>query len=262
MQKARSSDTSEIAYEVIGQGPPLLLVGGAFCDHRARSAGKPLALELAESFSVYCFDRRGRGQSTNTEPYSVAREVEDIAALIAVAGGSAAVYGHSSGAVLAFEAAGAGLPISKLALYEPPIVLAELRPLPPADFATQLDGLVASDKRSEACELFLTKAVLVPPPVVAGMKGAAVWGNLQALAHTLSYDARITADAVGLLARAYAVQTPALVIEGQKSPAWMRGGVERLARALPKARYASLAEQDHDVNVKVLAPLLREFLAS
>lgn len=262
MQKVRSADGTEIAFEIIGRGPPLVLLGGAFCDHRARTAGKPLALELAQSYAVFCVDRRGRGQSTDTAPYAAAREVEDVAALIAAAGGSARVYGHSSGAVLAFEAAAAGLAVEKLALYEPPLVLAELRPLLPLDFAARLTALIAEGKRSEACETFLTKAVGAPSQVVEQMKAAPVWANLQALAHTLSYDAQLTADAASLVARAASVRTPSLVIDGQKSSAWMRGGVERLARALPNARHLSFPDQDHDVSATVLAPVLLDFFAS
>jgi pimeloyl-ACP methyl ester carboxylesterase len=259
MQKARSADGTEIAFEKLGDGPPLILIGGAFCDHRARTAGKPLAAELAASFSVYCIDRRGRGQSGDTGPYSVSREVEDIAALISEAGGSAHIYGHSSGAVLAFEAAAAGLPVNKLALYEPPIVLEELRPLPPAGFAAELARLAASGQRGEACELFLTRAVALPVAIVARMKQAPVWENLQLLAHTLAYDARITEDAADILRRAPRVGTPTLVLEGGRSPSWMREGAARLAKALAQARSATLSDQDHDVNAKALAPVLLEF---
>src|SRR5690242_19700615 len=124
MEKAQSADGTWIAYEKLGNGPPVILVGGAFCDHRARAAGLPLARLLAKAMTVYCVDRRGRGESGDTPPYAVGREVEDIAALVAVAGGSAYAYGHSSGAILLIECALAGLPIPKLALYEPPLVLA------------------------------------------------------------------------------------------------------------------------------------------
>jgi pimeloyl-ACP methyl ester carboxylesterase len=262
MQRATSADGTAIAFEKLGNGPALILVGGAFCDHRARTAGKPLAAELASHFSVYCVDRRGRGDSGDTAPYAVSREIEDLAALITEAGGSAHLYGHSSGAVLALEAAAAGLAVNKLALYEPPIVLESLRPLPPPSFADDLSRLVAEGRRSEACELFLTKAVAVPEPVVSKMKQAPVWSNLQLLAHTLTYDARLTADAPQVLARARAVSTPALLVDGAKSPAWMRGGVERLAGALLRARHLTLPEQDHDVNAKVLAPVLLEFFGA
>jgi pimeloyl-ACP methyl ester carboxylesterase len=259
METARSADGTSIAFEKMGSGPPLLLIGGAFCDHRARAAGKPLAAELLASHTVYCFDRRGRGDSSDTPPYAVARELEDVAALLAVAGGRAHVYGHSSGAVLALEAAAAGLAIDKLALYEPPVVLEELRALPEASLAAELERLVRVGERGEACELFLTRAVLMPQPVVAQMKAAPVWRNLQVLAHTLAYDARITSDALELLRRATRVKTQALLIDGAKSAPWMRGGVERLAHALPNARYVTLADQDHDVSAKVLAPLLLDF---
>ena len=172
METTRSADGTRIAYVANGSGPPLILVGGAFCDHRARSAGLPLSRALEARMRVISFDRRGRGESGDTPPYAVAREVEDLAALVAAAGGSAAVYGHSSGAVLALEAATAGVPITKLALYEPPLVFADTRTPMPADLVEQLEQLGREGKRSEAAELFLTRAVGVPAPGVERIKAS------------------------------------------------------------------------------------------
>lgn len=261
MEKVESADGTSIAFERLGHGPALILVGGAFCDHRARAAGLPLAAGLVDKFGVFCYDRRGRGESGDRAPYAVAREVEDLVALIAAAGGSAHVYGHSSGALLALEAAVAGLPITKLALYEPPIVTSEEREALPHDLVEQLWALTVADQRSQAVELFLTRAVAVPAPAIAHMKGGPGWPALEALAHTLSYDARLAQDPAAVLAQARLVKQPALVIDGERSPAWMRAGVAKLASAVPAARHASMAGQTHDVDAKLLAPLLLDYFA-
>lgn len=259
MERVTSGDGTQIAFHRQGEGPALVLIGGAFCDHRARAAGLPLAALLRARFSVFCYDRRGRGESGDTPPHALAREVEDLAALLAAAGGSAFVYGHSSGAILALEAAAAGLPIRKLALYEPPLVLSEHRAPPPEDLVEQLEQLSAAGRRSEAVELFLSRAVALPEPALAHMKGGPAWPALEALAHTLSYDARIARDPAAVLARAASVTTPALLLDGERSPSWMRAGVRALARAKPEARHVSLPGQTHDVEGHVLAPVLSHF---
>ncbi len=262
METTLSADGTRIAFEKLGNGPPVILVGGAFCDHTARVAGAPLAAELLATHTVITFDRRGRGESTDTPPYAVAREVEDVAALIAVAGGSALVYGHSSGAVLALEAALAGLPIRKLALYEPPLVLGEGRAPMPRDLEPELARLVGAGRRGDAAALFLTRAVGVPEAAVAAMKSAPSWRVLEALAHTLPYDVRLTSDAPDVLARARALRTPTLLLDGDQSPPWMRAGVARLAQAIPDARAQSLAGQTHGVDPAALAPSLHAFFAA
>jgi pimeloyl-ACP methyl ester carboxylesterase len=262
METTQSADGTRIAFEKSGDGPPIILVGGAFCDHTARVAGTPLAAGLQSAHTVICFDRRGRGESTDTPPYAVAREIEDVAALIEVAGGSAYVYGHSSGAVLALEAALAGLPILKLALYEPPIVLPGERAPMPTDLEQELVRLAATGKRSEAAELFLTRGAAVPESAVAGMKKAPFWPGLEALAHTLPNDVRLTADVPWLLTRARGARTPTVVFEGERSPPWMRSGIAKLAEVIRGARLLSIAGQAHDVDPVVLVAKLREVFAA
>jgi pimeloyl-ACP methyl ester carboxylesterase len=259
MKTTRSADGTRIAYAVNGSGPPLILVGGAFCDHRARVAGLPLSRELEARMTVISFDRRGRGESGDTAPYAVAREVEDLAVLVAEAGGSAAVYGHSSGAVLALEAAAAGVSITRLALYEPPLVFADQREAMPSDLVEQLVALTSEGKRDAAAELFLTKAVGVPVPGVERIKASPAWPSLTALAHTLSNDVTLTRDPALLLARAASVMQPALLMAGEKSEAWMQTGVKRLSEALGGARHVTLAGQTHDVRIGPLSELLLEF---
>jgi pimeloyl-ACP methyl ester carboxylesterase len=259
METTRSADGTRIAYVVNGSGPPLILVGGAFCDHRARAAGLPLARALEAHMTVICFDRRGRGESEDKSPYAVAREVEDLSALVAAAGGSASVYGHSSGAVIAVEAAAAGVPITRFALYEPPLVFADQRSAMPADLVEQLVLLTSRDQRSEAAELFLTQGVGVPAPGVERIKASPAWPSLTALAHTLSHDATLTRDPLAILERAASVTQPALLMAGEKSEPWMQAGVRRLAEAMKDARHATLAGQTHDVQVEPLSKLLLEF---
>jgi pimeloyl-ACP methyl ester carboxylesterase len=255
MEKTQSADGTLIAFEKLGSGPPVILLGGAFCDHRARAAGLPLARAMAERLTVYAVDRRGRNESTDTAPYAVAREVEDVAALLQVAGGTAHVYGHSSGAVLALESALAGLPIQKL-------VLAEHRERVPEDLPQQLKALCDSGNRGGAAELFLSRAIGLPPPVVQQLKSGPAWPNLEGIAHTLTYDAIITADARGILQRAVGLTTPTLLLAGEQSQAWMRNGVQTLADSVRGARYETMPDQTHDVDPKKLGPLLADYFLS
>ena len=169
MERTRSADGTAIAFDRSGQGPAIVVVGGALAD---RSAFASLAARLAPRFTVIAFDRRGRGDSGDTAPYAVEREVEDIAALLDEAGGSAFLFGHSSGAVLALETART-LPgrVPKLALYEPPFVVDDSRPGPPADFVTHLETLVSEGRRGDAVAYFMTTGPGVPAEVVESMRG-------------------------------------------------------------------------------------------
>src|SRR5256885_6744806 len=176
MEKVRSADGTLIAFERSGEGPAVIVVEGAFCD---RGTSAPLAALLAPHFTVFAYDRRGRGDSGDTAPYAVARELQDLDAVIAAAGGSAFAYGMSSGAVLALEAAARGSAISKLALYEPPLIPG--RP----DFAARLAELVAAGRKGAAAEYFMTEAVGIPGEVVAQIRQAPMWPGMERIAHTL-----------------------------------------------------------------------------
>ena len=259
MNHVTSKDGSRIAFEIVGNGPPLVLIGGAFCDRRARASGTPLAELLAPHFKVLSYDRRGRGDSTDMPPWAVEREVEDLAALIAEVGGRASLYGISSGGLLALEAARHELPIDQLAVYEAPVVLDTNR-RPSQNLARELAELSASGKRSDAAELFLTRVVGVPSQAVSGMKHAPMWPSLEALAHTLSYDVQLASDAVALLERLASVRIPVFVLDGSGSPSFLRDGSSALAKALPNARHTTLEGQTHDVNPTALAKALTESL--
>jgi pimeloyl-ACP methyl ester carboxylesterase len=260
MEKTSSRDGTPIAFEKRGSGPPLILVGGALSD---RASAAALASLLAPGFAVFAVDRRGRGDSGDSESYSIEREVEDIAALVGVAGGSAFAFGHSSGAALALESAARGLSISRLALYEPPFIVDGAREPLPESYTARLASLLSSGRRGEAVKYFLTVAVQVPEAVVARMQGSPMWPGMEKIAHTLLYDQAIME---GKMSGAgfgkgqwSSVGIPTLVIDGGASPAWMRNSAAALAKALPKGQHRSLDGQTHSADPAVLAPVLEAF---
>jgi pimeloyl-ACP methyl ester carboxylesterase len=259
-----SPDDTQIAYTRAGSGDPLVLVDGALND-RSMPGGpnRKLAAALASEFTVFTYDRRGRGDSGNTPPYSVEREVEDLDAVINAAGGSAYVYGISSGGALALEAANRLSSIRRLALYELPFVTDQSRAAIPPDFATHLRGLAESGRRAQALRYFFTTGIGLPPAMVALMRLMPAWSKLKSLAHTLPYDAELIGDAGGgrpLPAERWTNATvPTLVIAGGKSPTWMRNAMRSLADVLPNAEHRELAGQTHLVKAKALAPVLSEF---
>ncbi len=218
-------------------------------------------MQLASRFTVLTYDRRGRGDSGDTAPYAVEREVEDLEALIVQAGGSASVFGCSSGAVLALKAAARGLAITKLALYEPPLIVDDSRPRPPADLAAQLAELISAGRRGDAVELFQTKGVGIPADVVAQLRHAPFRPALEAMAHTLVYETTILGDQSVPTELAASVTIPTLVIDGGDGPASMRQGAQALADALPDARHRTLKGQTHDIVPEVVAPVLDEFFS-
>jgi pimeloyl-ACP methyl ester carboxylesterase len=253
MGHVRSDDGTRIAVERTGTGPALVVVAGAFCD---RTAFRSLAERLSGGFTVLRYDRRGRGDSTDTAPYAVEREIDDLAAVLASAGGSALVLGHSSGAALALAGAARGLPITKLAVYEAPYGGDEPDP---ADerFARELDDLVAAGRRSDAAALFLGRTG-VPAEVLAAQQAQPWWAGLAALAPTLPYDVAVVGDRLprDLLAK---VAVPTLVLAGGSSPQWFRATAEAVTTAVPDARSAVLPGQDHNPADEALAPVLVDF---
>ena len=264
MGKVRSSDGTVIAYETRGEGPALILVDGALCSREFGGMPK-LAEQLTDHFTVYLYDRRGRGESGDADTYSIDREVDDIQALIDEAGGSAHLYGISSGAALALEAAARCTGVERLATYEAPFIVDESREPIPADYLPTLDAHVAAGRRGKAVKQFM-RAVGTPGIFVALMQATPIWKKLKAVAHTLPYDARtVIAHQHGepLPAGRYAdVTAPTLVMDGGKSPEWMRSAQRAIAEAVPNAELRTLEGQTHMVKPKVLAPALVEFLAA
>jgi pimeloyl-ACP methyl ester carboxylesterase len=253
-----SEDGTTIAFDQIGTGAPVILVCGGSTDRMANAA---LATVLASEFTVLNYDRRGRGDSGDTPPYAIEREFEDLDAVIAAAGGSAAVYGTSSGAVLALKAAAHGIGITKLALWEPPYV-PEGERRPPANTAATFIQLVAHSRRDAAVEFFMAEVVGLPPEFVAGARSQPFWASQEAIAHTLAYDATIMDD-YRLKAEEFAdVETPTLVLAGGASFPWMAATAQQLVDALPNALRQTLEGQQHDVDPNALAPVLVEFFGS
>jgi pimeloyl-ACP methyl ester carboxylesterase len=254
MERVTSKEGTTIAFDRLGSGPPVVLVCGGSVD---RTADAAIAQELASDFTVFNYDRRGRGDSGDTLPYAIDREVEDIEAVIEAAGGSAFLWGSSSGAVLALIAA-ESVPVTKLALWEPPFIPDDL-PRPPEDQVSQYETMVAEGRRGDAVEYFMTKIIGMPAEVVAGARTQPWWAATEALAHTLAYDARIMGDYSIPKDRAASVKVPTMVIAGGADFPWMRQTAETLAAALPDGQVRILVGQGHDVDPGVLAPVLREF---
>jgi len=249
MRQITSKDGTTIAFDQSGKGPAIIQVVGAFND---RATGAPLTRSLERHFTVFNYDRRGRGESGDTAPYAIEREIEDLDALIAKAGGSACIFGYSSGAILALRAAAHGLAISQLALYEPPPTGAKAGHLTP-----QLTELIAAGRRGDAVELFQTEAVGIPAAVVAQMRNAPFRPALEKMAHTLVYESTILRSLpTGLIA---SVRVPTLVIGGEESHEVMRQAAQSLADALPDGQYRTLKGQGHDIAPAVVAPMLQEF---
>jgi pimeloyl-ACP methyl ester carboxylesterase len=256
-----SKDGTRIAFDRSGQGPALILVGGALSD---RAGGAPFAERLAPHFTVFNYDRRGRGDSGDTPPYAVEREIEDIDALIDEAGGAAFVYGKSSGAVLSLHAAHAlHTKIRKLALYEPPFIIDDARPPAPQEYVQRVNDMVDAGRRGDAVAFFMTDVVGMPADAVAQMRNAPTWPALEALAHTIAYDGAVLGDTMAgrpLPAGRWAsVTMPTLVMAGGASPAWMQHSAQSLADVLPNAQHRTLESQTHDVAPDVLVPVLNEF---
>jgi pimeloyl-ACP methyl ester carboxylesterase len=258
MSQVTSKDGTKIAFDKQGEGPPVILVGGAFQYRAFDQRTQELAALLAPRLTVYNYDRRGRGESGESGPWAVEREVEDLAALLAETG-PAAAYGMSSGAALIIEAVAAGLPVTKAAFYEAPYIVDDSRPGVPEGFAGELSELVAAGKPGDAVERFMTTVVMAPPEMVQGMRSMPpVWGGFEAVAHTLPYDQTLMGTH-GVPAKAADVTVPTLVIDGGASDQWVHSAAEALTKAIPNAERKTLEGQSHDVAPDVLAPVLIDF---
>jgi pimeloyl-ACP methyl ester carboxylesterase len=258
---AVSKDGTAIAFSKIGSGPALILVDGALC-HRAFGPSGPLAQLLAPYFTVYSYDRRGRGQSGDTAPYAAEREIEDLEALIQEAGGSALLYGISSGAALALDATERLKNVRKVATYEAPFIVDDSAPPRPTDLTERLSSLAGAGRRDDAVKLFM-KTVGAPSFAVQIMRLMPMWAGLRAVAHTLPYDFTVLGDTGSgrpLPKTRWAnVKVPALVMDGGKSPAWMRNANRAIADLLPDSRYLTIEGQDHRLKPEAVVPALLEF---
>jgi pimeloyl-ACP methyl ester carboxylesterase len=268
MDRVLSKDGTRIAYDKVGDGPALILVPGMF-SYRRYPSQVQLSRLLAQKYTVFSYDRRGRGDSDDTKPYAVEREIEDIGAIIDAAGESACIWGLSSGAVLALEAAARGLDISKLALHEPPFVVGKGDRRPPVDLATHLAELVAAGRRGDAVKYAMTKGMGAPSFVIALLRTMpGVWSRLTAVANTLPYDALIMEGYQAgepLPADRWAsITVPTLVMAGTESPAFLRRSAEALTKVLPNARLVAKQGLGHakGLSPKLIAQVMMEFFAN
>jgi pimeloyl-ACP methyl ester carboxylesterase len=264
VQILSSADGTKIAYDQQGAGrPALILVDGAMCSRSSGSKPQLVGL-LAAHFTVYSYDRRGRGDSGDTQPYSVEREIEDIAALIAAAGGTACLYGHSSGASLALEAAIAlGGQVTKLAMYEAPYNDDPAAREAWRQYISQLTEVLAAGRRGDAIALFMAYTG-VPAEQIEGMRQAPSWPAMEAIAPTLRYDhaAILGEDGSVPTERAARVAVPVLVMYGDASYPFMGETARALSQVMPGAQLRILQGQSHNVSPAVLAPVLADFFAS
>jgi pimeloyl-ACP methyl ester carboxylesterase len=254
MKKTVSKDGTTIAFDQTGEGPPVILVVGAFND---RTTGAPLAATLGRQFTVVSYDRRGRGDSGDTAPYAIEREVEDLAAVIGAVGGAASVLGFSSGALLAMRAAAAGLPITRLALYDTPLG----GPTSGKSHTAALAALIAEGRRGDAVEYFQEKVVGISSQVVAQLRQAPFRPALERIAPTLVYDSMLLGDGALSTELAAAVPVPTLALAGGAGAPFMRETAQALARALPHGQSQVVEGQGHDLT-PALGPVLERFFAS
>ena len=258
MKTIQSKDGTSLAYDIYGSGPPLIYITGASC-FRSFWPIVQDAKALAKEFTVYNYDRRGRGDSGNTLPWSVEREVEDIEALIDAVGGKANIYGHSSGAVLALEAAlRLGDKVQKVVIYDASYVHDQTEKLEYSQLRHKINQLLQEGKYAKAMKSFLSgigmpKAFVFLLPLLPG------WKTMRALAPTLAYDMELTRD-LPPVKRATQVAAPMKILVGQKSPASLHSVADQLAKAIPNASFAQVAGQDHMVSATALLPLLTNFL--
>ncbi|GAA1251705.1 MULTISPECIES: alpha/beta fold hydrolase [Streptomyces] len=257
-KKTNSSDGTAIAYERVGTGPAVILVSGALS---AGSSMEPLAARLSAGLGAVPYDRRGRGASGDTAPYAVSREVEDIAALIDAVGGSAALYGMSSGAALALEAAASGLAVTRVAVYEPPFALGAGGGKERAEYTRQLSGLLADGRNGAAVELFMSLTGM-PAGMIAGARRSPWWPDMEAVAPTLAYDDAAMGDGLVPRERLASITVPVLAVAGGASPAWMREAARTVAEAVPDGTYRTLDGQTHAVDPDALGPLLSDFFSA
>ena len=259
MDKVKSRDGTAIAFDKQGDGPAVIFVDGAM----STPSGKAdLAKLLAPSFTVYAYYRRGRGDSGDTQPYAVEREIEDIEAMIDEAGGSAYLYGHSSGGCLALDATVAlGDKVMKLAMYEAPYNDDPANQKRWAEYLKNLSEALTADRRGDAVALFMA-VVGTPATQIEGMRHAPFWAEMEALAPTLAYDhAGVMGDGTIPTERAARVHVPTLVMSGTTGAPFMLETAKKLSKVIPGARLTILDGQAHDVHAEALAPVLADFFA-
>ena len=260
-----SKDGTVIAYEQTGSGPALILVSAALAD---RDGARPLTRRLLSSFTVINYDRRGRGKSGNIEPYAVEREVEDLVALVDSTDGPVFLFGSSSGAVLALDAATRlGPKVTKLFLYEPPFIVDGSRPPIPDSLIQDIRMALSANNRDEAVALFFGKGMGIPAPGITFMRWMLpAWSDMTRIAHTVPYDLALlegTQSGQPLPADRWSqVTAPTLAAVGSKGEPFFHSGAKALTGRLPAAQYRPLEGLDHAAVLMApqeLAAAVREF---
>jgi pimeloyl-ACP methyl ester carboxylesterase len=263
MSTVTSKDGTTIAFDKTGSGPAVILVNGAMQFRAFDPFITKFAAMMSEHFTVYNYDRRGRGESEDTQPFAKEREIEDIQALVGDAGGQAMLLGFSSGAAVALDAAAATRVVTKVAVYEPPFIVDDSRKPLPVNYVTHLNQLIAEGKRADAVRYFLTAAVDIPEEYLGGMEQSPGWDTMVGIAHTIAYDGAFVLDVMQgkpLPTDRWANLTaPVLVIEGGDSITLFHTGADALAGVLKNASRATLPGQTHEVDPEVLAPVVTEF---
>src|SRR5271166_5790878 len=255
-----SRDGTAIAFTKRGCGPPLIIVDGAFC-YRENGPATELASLLAQHFTVFTYDRRGRGESGDTAPYTVEREIDDLQALARETGGTPFALGISSGGALILQAVASGVDVTKMALYEPPYLSEANGPRSFEDSKNRLQSLVSAGDRAGAVKFFMTNVYGAPRAFVFAMPFLMpnAWKRNKLVVHTTPYDLTILADRSVLNERRSSISVPALIIGGEKSPKELRDAVSAVAKALPNAHNRFLPGQDHNISSSALVPVLVEF---
>lgn len=254
MRTVTSADGTVIAYDHAGDGPALIVSVGAFCTRHTFVVPD----DLRQRFTVVTYDRRGRGDSGDTQPFAPEREYDDLAAIAAVTGPEPPfVFGHSSGAAIALRAAAAGLPVSGIVAYEAPFAN-EGTPQPAVDPADHIRELVSSGRRGEAVAFWMSEVVRLPREMLAQMDGAPWVKDLEPLTPTLPYDLAVAAGGVPA-AELGKITAPVLVLGGSNSPGWFQRSVAAQAAATPGAQLKMLDGYDHNAPPEVIAPILIEF---
>lgn len=252
-----STDGTAIAFERMGDGPPLVLVVGAFND---RSTAAGLASELSSDFTTFIYDRRGRGDSGDAAAFAVDREIEDLRALIGEAGGVAAVFGYSSGAILALRAASVGSGIDGVVLYDLPLMVDHGGPRWTVDHEARLGELIRAGRRGEAVEYFQANLVGLPEPMIVQVRDAPFRRALEAVAHTLVYDAALLGDGIFRPDLAAGYRGRLLAMAGETATPFMQETVRAVAEAMEGGTSMVLPGQGHDIDPAAVAPVIRDFL--
>lgn len=260
---AVSADGTVIAFTAWGEGEPIIIIDGATAYPALNPTNEQVGRLLSAEFRTYAYDRRGRGESTDTAPYAIEREIEDLAALIEIAGSPVTLFGWSSGAVLALDAAAAGLPVRRVAVFEPPFVVDDSRPPLPADYVQRLDAAVADGRPGDAVALFMTAAAGMPEEMVEGMRDSDFWPVLEGVAPTIAYDGRIMGTTMSGAPlptdRWTGITVPTLVMHGTGTFPSIVTAAHALTELLPTAALLPVDGENHDVAADVLAPALRDF---